>query len=115
MDATLCVECIILPSPFFIWHSEVIGALKHDLDARWREFGTYVHVEPAIMDRIDGNNKSNVGACMLQLVENWLGRDNGTGDLPRTWKTVVQAVKNTGKERLAEQLAEKYGVQPSGQ
>ena len=94
--------------------ADVIEALSHDLDVQWREFGTFLHIERAILDSID-TNKSNVGDRMLQLVEKWLDHDNGTGDLPRTWKTVVQAVKNTGKGRLAEQLAEKYGVQPSGQ
>ena len=54
-------------------------------------------------------------ACMLQLIEKWLAHDNGTGDLPRTWETVVQAVKNTGLGRLAEELAQRYGVQLSGQ
>ena len=69
------------------------------------EFGTYLHTECVILDSIATNN-SNVGERMLQLVEKWLANDNGTGDLPRTWKTVVQAVKNTGKRRLAEKLAQ---------
>ena len=85
--------------------ADVIGALSHDLDARWREFGTFLHIEPTFMDSIATNN-STVGERMLQLVEKWLAHENGTGDLPRTWKTVVQAVKNTGKRRLAEELAQ---------
>ena len=96
-------------------HFTVIKALNHELDARWREFGTHLCVKPSIMDIIDKNKKSDVGACMLHLVESWLSHDNGTGDLPRTWETVVQAVKSTGKGRLAEQLAQRYGVQPPGQ
>ena len=66
------------------------------------------------MDVINKDD-SEVGACMLQLVEKWLGHDNGTGDLPRTWKTVVQAVKDTGKGLLAQQLAKQHGLQLSGQ
>ena len=57
------------------------------------------------------NDKSNVTPCMLQLVEKWFVHEDGTGDLPRTWQTVVQVVKHTGKGRLAEQLAEQYRVQ----
>ena len=90
--------------------AEVIEALNHDLDAQWREFGTHLCVKPSSMDIIDKNNKSDAGACMLQLVEKWLVKENGTGDLPRTWVTVVQAVKKTGKGRLAEELAEQYRV-----
>ena len=95
-------------------HSDVIEALNHDLDAQCWEFGTHLHIEPAFMDSI-GTDYSTVRERMLQLVTKWLVHENGTGDLPRTWKTVMQAVKSTGKERLAEQLAQRYGVQPSGQ
>ena len=94
--------------------ADVIEALNHALDVQWREFGTYLRIERAILDSID-TNKSNVSERMLQLVEKWLDHDNGTGDLPLTWKTVVQAVKKTGKGQLAEQLAQRYGVQLSGQ
>ena len=66
------------------------------------------------MDRIS-MDQSTVGKCMLQLLEKWLGHDNGTGRLPRTWTTVVLAVKDTGKGLLAQTLAEQHGVQLSGQ
>ena len=69
----------------------------------------HLYVKTTIMDGISMNN-SNVASCMLQLVEKWLGHDNGTGNLPRTWQTVVQAVKHTGKGLLAEQLTEQHEV-----
>ena len=94
--------------------ADVIGALNHALDVQWREFGIFLHIERDILDSIATNN-SNVRDRMLQLVETWLGYDNGTGDLPRTWETVVQAVKNTGPRQLAEQLAQQYGVKLPGQ
>ena len=78
------------------------------------EFGIHLHVEYAILECISESN-SDVGSCMLQLVEKWLGHETGTGNLPRTWQTVVQAVKHTGKGLLAEQLAEQHGVQLPGQ
>ena len=59
-------------------------------------------------------NKSDVGDRMLQLLEKWLSNENGTGNLHHTWKTVVQAVKDTGNGILAEKLAQKHGVQLSG-
>lgn len=66
------------------------------------------------MDKIE-KDTSNVRYRMLQLVEKWVGRDDGTGDLLRTWKTVMKAVKSMGKgllaEQLAQQLAQQYEVQ----
>ena len=91
-------------------HPDVIKALNHQLDARWREFGTTLYMDPAIMDIIEQDNV-HVGPCMLSLVEKWLRCERGTGSLPRTWMTVVQAVKDVGEEGLAEQLAITYGVQ----
>ena len=94
------------------FHLDVLIALDHQLDAQWRVFGTFLYVHPAALDRI---SRDDVTLCMLQLVEKWLVGENGTGNLPRTWQTVVQAVKNTGKRQLAEQLAEQYGVQLTSQ
>ena len=92
----------------------MIKALNHELDAKWWDFGTFLYVKPAIMSGIK-KDKLNVEDCMLKLVEKWLEHDDGTGTLPRTWKTVVQAVKDTGKRLLAQQLAEQHRVQLSGQ
>lgn len=88
----------------------MIGALNHQLDAKWRDFGTFLLVDCAIMDSIN-EDKSNGEACMLCLVEKWMCHEHGTGKLPRTWKTVVQAVKDVGKGHLAEQLTKQYEMQ----
>ena len=82
----------------------MIKALDGKLDAKWRRFGTFLHVDPAIMDRIK-EDKSDVEDCMLQLVEDWVCKKDGTGELPRTWKTVVQVLKEM-KVPLPEQLKE---------
>ena len=94
----------------FTCHLDLIEALNYQLDANWRAFGTFLRVETTILDEID-KNKSNVRDRMLQLVEKWVCCEDGTGDLPRTWETVVQAVKKTGNRPLAQQLAEQRGVQ----
>ena len=103
------VYIVILYHSFLAIILDVIEALNHRLDAQWRWFGTCLYVTPAFMDGIS-SDKSNVASCMLQLVEKWLYHENGTGDLPRTWETVVLAVKHTGQGRLAEQLEQRYGV-----
>ena len=99
--------CLCRAISFFICHVDVIEALDGKLDAKWRRFGTFLHVDPPIMDRIE-KNKSDVEDCMLQLVEDWVCNKDGTGDLPRTWKTVVQAVTKM-KIPLPEQLKEQCG------
>lgn len=89
-------------------------ALSPQLDSEWRAFGSRLRVEVAIMDNIE-KDEAKVGERMLQLVEKWLGEEDGTGVLPRTWETVVQVVKGMGRVPLSKHLAEKHGVQLSGQ
>lgn len=90
--------------------TDVIKALKRRVDAEWKYFGTFLHVDPFLLDAIHKNNLANTADCMLDLVSKWVFCKEGTGDLPRTWQTVVEAVKDTGLEPLAKELAEKYGV-----
>ena len=47
---------------------------------------------------------------MLDLLGKWTSNQAGTGTLPRTWQTVVEAVKKTGFGAIAENLALKHGV-----
>ena len=70
---------------FFTCHIDVIVALSPQLNSEWRAFGSRLRVKGAIMDSIE-KNKANVGERMLQLVEKWLGEEDHTGDLPRTWQ-----------------------------
>ena len=89
--------------------TDVIQALQHQVDARWRHFGTFLRFDPALMDTIDVDKKGSAD-CMLELVTMWVSFHDGTGQLPRTWQTVVDAVKGSGRGKLAEELAVKYGV-----
>lgn len=86
---------------------DIIEALDHKLDSKWREFGTHLHVSTVTMDIIVGNNQ-NVEGRMLQLVEKWL--EGEPDSLPRTWKSVVHAVKSMRVKSLAQKLAKTYGV-----
>ena len=99
---------------FVTCHIDVIEALSPQLDSEWRAFGSRLRVKTSIMDSIE-KDKAKVGERMLQLVEKWLDEEDQTGNLPRTWETVVQVVRGMGKVPLAKQLAEKHEVQLSGQ
>ena len=78
------------------------------MDARWNEFGTHLGVDVYTRETID---KSHKGAdCMLHLLSMWWTKLSGTGNRPRTWETVVRAVKATGVNGLAEELAALYRV-----
>ena len=60
------------------------------------------------MEAIRLNNGSTADDCMLDLLGRWTSNQAGTGTLPRTWQTVVEAVKETGFGAIAENLAHKH-------
>lgn len=89
--------------------TDVTAALRHQVDAKWKHFGSYLRFDPTLIETIDKNSKE-CADCMLDLVTKWVSKDDGTGDLPRTWQTVVMAVKYSERAQLARDLAKKYGV-----
>ena len=60
------------------------------------------------MNIIETDNRGRSTDCMSDLVTRWLRQDEGTGQLPRTWETVVKAVKCSVHGKLAEELARKF-------
>ena len=86
--------------------TDVIEALGNQVDAHWNRFGSHLRFDSTLMGMIKANNRE-CADCMLDLVTKWVSRDEGTGDLPRTWETVVKAVKASGHKQLAEELAKK--------
>ena len=62
------------------------------------------------MESIERSKCGRPDDCMLDLLGRWTSNQAGTGTLPRTWQTVVEAVKATGFPVIAESLAHKYGV-----
>ena len=88
----------------------IIEALNHQLDAKWRHFSTFLGVDYQTMEAIKTGNGGNPEDCMLDLLGKWTSNQAGTGTLPRTWQTVVEAVKKTGFGAIAEKLAIKHGL-----
>ena len=88
----------------------VLEALGQKVDSKWRHFGTYLHFDSSLLDTIDSDNRKISTDCMLDLVTKWVDEYEGSGNLPRTWQTVVEAVSKTGCGKLAEELAKTHGV-----
>lgn len=100
---------VVIYYPIFTL-TDVMKALKHHVNAQWKHFGTFLYVDPTLMDAICKHKLANPCDCMLELVSQWVTRREGTGELPRTWKTVVEAVRNSGFALLAKELAEKHDL-----
>ena len=77
------------------------------MDARWNEFGVHLGVDAYTRETIAKDNKGATD-CMLDLVSKWCIELSGTGARPRTWETVVKAVRDTGFGVLAEELTDSH-------
>ena len=58
----------------------------------WCEFGLQLGIEPYILDAVTTPNGSKADHCRTML-QYWLDRKPGTGEQPRTWFVVLEAVK----------------------
>ena len=65
------------------------------------------------MNIIESSKRGIPEDCMLDLLDRWTSNVKGTGALPRTWQTIVDAVDKTGFPKIAEDVALKYGVNRS--
>ena len=83
---------------------DILSALKRTVDSKWNEFGVYLGVDSYTRDRIAADYKGATD-CMLHLVSQWWTKQSGTGTRPRTWETVVKAVRDTGFGVLADELS----------
>ena len=90
--------------------TDVIQALRGELDAKWRQFGTALRFESSLMNTIQSDNGKSVTDCMLDLVTKWVNNYEGSGDFPRTWQTVVVAVRKIKYRKLAKELEKAYAV-----
>ena len=60
------------------------------------------------MEAIQRDKGGNPADCMLDMVGKWTSHLAGTGALPRSWHTVVEAVQFSGDRALAHDLAHNH-------
>ena len=65
-----------------------------------------------VLDSIDINQRGDPGNCLREMLAEWL---RGAGDPPRTWSTIVAALKGVeGLEAIAEEVEGKHGLAGTG-
>ena len=63
----------------------------------------------------EDSNEAIWRRCFNELSAKWLSREGDTGDLPRTWKSVLTALKKSGFGQLASEMEKRLsGEHTSG-
>ena len=76
------------------------------MDARWDEFATHLHVERNVREGVNRQCLGNVRRCFIEVTGRWLSGEVGTGECPRTWETVFDALRATGYPLLVGDVRE---------
>ena len=87
-----------------------LPSLKHHIvptvAAKWRSFGIFLGVGHACLQMVKSNFPTDCGRACEEMLKLWLTKDTGTGDRPRTWATVINALEEEGYRAQAEALRE---------
>ena len=62
----------------------------------WQIVGAHLGIEMSILRIIEADNPRSVERCCCQMFLRWLSHDTGTGSEPRTWKSVLIALRTVG-------------------
>ena len=72
--------------------------------AQWYEVGVFLEVGAAVLDTIRTDNLHNVRQACRDMFREWLSRGPGTGEQPRVWQSVLEAVRETVGEMVAGEI-----------
>ena len=78
-----------------MWH-HVVPAVA----AKWREFGTYLGLEAHFIKAVHADQSSAEDSCLNVLLK-WI---DGAGKQPKTWITVLEAMRRAGFTEVAKEL-----------
>ena len=66
--------------------------------------GVFLEVKAAVMDTIHTDNPHSVKQACRDMFREWLSRGPGTGEQPRVWQSVLEAVKEAVGETVAVEI-----------
>ena len=80
--------------------------------SRWQLFAQWLKIEADFIQLIEKACLDSSGRfygqesneCLYSVLEAWLLEEEGTGDLPRTWDTIVTALESCSISTFAESL-----------
>ena len=78
----------------------------------WKDFGLELSISQNTLDSIGITQQHDPGNCFKEMLADWL---RGRGDPPRTWSTIVAALKRVKPlEAIAEDVGKNHGLASTG-
>ena len=70
------------------------------------KFGVLLGINTNALNALRKDNPHDLEEYFIKLCSNWLNREEGTGDKPRTWRTVIEAVRECEYPEVADRAVE---------
>ena len=86
---------------------ELLKLVGDHCDAKWDEFGIRLGITHNVCQGVRREKLGITKDCFILLCGKWFREEEGTGHKSRTWRTVIEAVRECGYHHVAEQ-AEVY-------
>ena len=79
-----------------VTEADLIDLVESQAYGKWKEFAINLGVQRNIREEIAFDSQRVAKDNFIEVVYRWLSHEDGTGDNPRTWGTVVMALREIG-------------------
>ena len=89
-----------------VTEEKLLRLVGKKMGASWEEFALFLLVERNVIQVVRRNFPFDATLCFIEVTGRWLSGEDGTGERPRTWETVFDALRLTGYPLLVEEVKE---------
>jgi ankyrin repeat protein/GTPase SAR1 family protein len=84
--------------------NDIIQRIIQPATIKWYSIGLCLGIEDHLLSIIEADCPHSVEKCCRRMFSRWLCHDRGTGGIPRTWQSVIDALNTVDFHFLAEEL-----------
>ena len=85
-----------LLSENMVTEADLLDLVESQAYEKWKEFAIHLGVQQNIREEIAFDSQRVAKDNFIEVVYRWLSHEDGTGDNPRTWITVIRALREIG-------------------
>ena len=92
--------------------ADLIELVGDHIDSKWQNFGIQLGIRKNVCEGIKIQKLCIPKECFILLCSKWMSCGAGTGDKLRTWRTVLEAVRECGFPEVADQVEQSFSKNP---
>ena len=89
---------------------QMVKSALWDVREKWKDFGLELSVTQTTLDSINIAQRGDSGSCLREILAVWL-KGSGAGiDTPRTWSSIITALKEVEEMTVARSIEYQFGA-----